>query len=238
MPNQNQTANIGVNRVESLILELNWIFREQLKSDYGIDAHIEINDCKYPTGKLIAVQIKTGVSYFKKNKVSEYTVYRGEMKHLEYWLNHSLPVIIVLYNPETKQCIWEHVTTDTAKIVSKSEWEISISNNNILNEESKSSLVNLAGDSAEYRRKFKSRTLVESLEKTQKNLKQIRAIEKLQKYPPEFTDEFPKKAYKKQVELLIPKKDSYDELPLIIKFFAQLKPMSYVALFSFFVFFT
>lgn len=32
--------------------------------DYGIDAYIEIQDKNYAKGKMIAVQIKSGESYF------------------------------------------------------------------------------------------------------------------------------------------------------------------------------
>ena len=57
---------IGVSSVEKIINQMGMIFREQPVDDYGIDAQIEIVENKCATGKLIAVQIKSGNSYFKE----------------------------------------------------------------------------------------------------------------------------------------------------------------------------
>ena len=55
------TDRRGVNAVEAVFInEFNWAFREQAISDYGIDAQAEIFEFGKPTGKLIALQIKTG----------------------------------------------------------------------------------------------------------------------------------------------------------------------------------
>jgi hypothetical protein len=47
-----------------------------------------------PTGKLIALQIKSGESFFKK-RGNNYVFY-GEIRHLEYWTKFSLPVFLIL----------------------------------------------------------------------------------------------------------------------------------------------
>jgi hypothetical protein len=88
--------------------ELKWIFREQQKTDMGIDAHVEVCDNGQPSGRLIALQIKSGESWFKK-KTDEGIVFRGSLKHLNYWLAHSLPVIIILYNPLSEEVFWQAV---------------------------------------------------------------------------------------------------------------------------------
>jgi hypothetical protein len=68
MPDDN-TERSGVNAVEAIFLnEFKWAFREQAVSDYGIDAIVEEKDGDRPTGKLIALQIKSGESYFKKRR--------------------------------------------------------------------------------------------------------------------------------------------------------------------------
>ena len=72
----NTTERIGVSKVQLIVYEkLNWIFREQPIDDYGIDAHIELKDDNYATGKLIAVQIKSGESYFKNESNNEIIYY-------------------------------------------------------------------------------------------------------------------------------------------------------------------
>lgn len=127
------------------------IFREQPVDDYGIDAQIEIVENKCATGKLIAVQIKSGNSYFKELTPNS-IIYRGKRKHYDYWLNHSLPVIIVLYDPEKDKCYWNIVNKETA-ILSEQNWKIEISFSNLL-ENSKSSLIKIADRLTEYEKKF------------------------------------------------------------------------------------
>lgn len=81
---------------------LRWLFREIQKSDLGIDGFVEILDDNRKThGHLFAVQLKTGPSYFKEpNK--EGFLFRGKRKHHKYWLEFSLPVLVVLCDPDTQ----------------------------------------------------------------------------------------------------------------------------------------
>lgn len=62
-----QTDRESVNAVEAIFVkELGWIFREQTVADWGIDAHVEVANEKEPSGRLLALQIKSGKSFFKK----------------------------------------------------------------------------------------------------------------------------------------------------------------------------
>src|SRR5437867_1653418 len=108
------TARAGVYAVGKLIeKELGWIFRDQPPSDYGIDAQIEtVEPGGQLKGRLLGAQIKSGRSYFDEVHGSGY-VYRGEKKHLHYWLEHVLPVIVVLHDPDNDVCYWQAVTPDT-----------------------------------------------------------------------------------------------------------------------------
>ena len=67
---------VGVATAEKIINQLGLIFREQPIDDYGIDAQIETVKDGYATGKLIAVQIKSGDSYIKKVS-DEYIVFNS-----------------------------------------------------------------------------------------------------------------------------------------------------------------
>jgi Domain of unknown function (DUF4365) len=135
MPSDN-TERVGVNAVESIFLnDFKWAFREQTVSDYGIDAIIEsFDDDDKPTGRLAALQIKTGASYFEK-KGNDY-IFRGERRHLEYWTNHSLPVFIVLHNPENGITLWQKIER---RLVTETEkgWSISIPPTNVLDKDAK-----------------------------------------------------------------------------------------------------
>jgi Domain of unknown function (DUF4365) len=61
---------IGVNAVERIVtVDMNWLWREQFIGDFDIDGQIEaVGDDNRPTGKLYAVQVKSGVSYFRGAK--------------------------------------------------------------------------------------------------------------------------------------------------------------------------
>ncbi|MBN1216050.1 MAG: DUF4365 domain-containing protein [Candidatus Lokiarchaeota archaeon] len=107
----NNVEHIGINKVAAIVVEdFKWIFRQQPTVDLGIDAQIEIVD-DLPTGKLIALQIKSGKSYFKHANIEGFFYY-GTKRHLEYWLNHSLPVFLIIYDPENTNCYWQHITNE------------------------------------------------------------------------------------------------------------------------------
>jgi len=118
-----RTARTGVYAVGRIIEEeLEWIFREQQIEDYGIDAHIEVCVEGKPTGKMIASQIKSGESWFS-TKNEEGFIYKGSLRHFDYWTQHSLPVILILYNPKLKQAWWVPIESDRIQLF-EDKWEI------------------------------------------------------------------------------------------------------------------
>lgn len=128
MTRYNTKDRIGVNAVEKIVIgDLGWIFREQPIVDMGIDAHVERVDKGRPTGKLIALQIKTGSSYIRKTKRGFF--YYGNLTHLDYWTGHSLPVVLVIHLPKTKQTFWSLVNEDCVQRTSNA-WKIKISKKN------------------------------------------------------------------------------------------------------------
>ena len=134
----NTIERIGVSKVQLIAYEkLHWIFREQPIDDCGIDAHIELMDDNCATGKLIAAQIKSGESYFKNENCNE-IVYYIDDKHINYWKSNVLPVIIILYNPKTEECIWEYF----GRIKDKNK--ICINKTHIFDESAKDELIKIA----------------------------------------------------------------------------------------------
>lgn len=122
--NQPQTERLGVAALEYFFAEHGWLFREQTTHDYGIDAHVEIVSDQRPTGKLIAIQIKTGTSFFAEETNNDF-IFRTNDTHIAYWVGHSMPVVVVLFNPETKQAYWQHVSRETVESTGKG-WKLSI----------------------------------------------------------------------------------------------------------------
>src|SRR5215470_4214249 len=94
--------NMGVGAAQVEFSSWGWAFRSQYVKDYGIDAHAEPFDGPHqPSNELLALQIKSGDSYFRE-ETDEGWWYWGENKHLQYWLSHVLPVLIIIYDPDGK----------------------------------------------------------------------------------------------------------------------------------------
>lgn len=113
---------IGIQAVGEQFERAGYIFREQPISDYGIDAQIEVVEGETVTGKLIALQIKTGASWFQESTEDGY-VFRGGNEHLKYWIEHSLPVLIILHNPDTNISFWQAIKTENV-IPTNKAWKI------------------------------------------------------------------------------------------------------------------
>jgi hypothetical protein len=119
-----QTERLGVSAIDHFFSQQGWLFREQTTHDYGIDAHVEIVEREQPTGKLIALQIKSGMSFFKEETADSY-VFRTNDKHMAYWVGHSMPVVLILYNPDTKTAHWSQVNRESIESTGK-KWKIEV----------------------------------------------------------------------------------------------------------------
>jgi hypothetical protein len=129
-----RVASAGVTHTQLAVEdELGWLFREQPTEDYGIDAHAEIVDGEDVRGRLLAMQIKSGNSWFKEPGPAGWW-FRPDAHHVEYWLDHSLPVVVVLYHPKTKLCHWQLVNRDTLVETSTGGWKLLVPEANVLDE--------------------------------------------------------------------------------------------------------
>ncbi|GAA5202033.1 hypothetical protein GCM10023322_83110 [Rugosimonospora acidiphila] len=134
---QKPSAKVGTAAVTHTKLavedELGWLFRDQPTEDYGIDAHAEVVDGKDVRGRLLALQIKGGMSWFDEQGPGGWW-FRPDKEHVQYWLNHSLPVALVLYHPETKRCHWQLVTRQTLVEASTAGWKLLVPEAHVLDE--------------------------------------------------------------------------------------------------------
>ena len=78
-----QTEDIRIAHVHGIVAEMGFLFREQSKHDHGIDAQIEIAENGKGTGRLIAIQIKSGESYIRHNQQGD-IVYYSDERHIHY----------------------------------------------------------------------------------------------------------------------------------------------------------
>lgn len=119
------TANAGVNLVGlKTTNDLRYIFRPKPMSDIGIDGEIEIRQQGKSHGRIIAIQVKAGPSYLQE-RTRDGFVYRGSMAHLRYWLNYSVPVIIILCDLKGSRCYWQLVDLERIRF-HESSWSIEV----------------------------------------------------------------------------------------------------------------
>lgn len=55
--------------------------------------------------RMVAAQIKSGVSYCSKNQCH----IKSDREHFEYWFNHQLPVVVIVYDPNEKEAYWQSI---------------------------------------------------------------------------------------------------------------------------------
>lgn len=130
----NSTDRIGEAVLDLCFLKkIGWIIRSINKSDMGIDANVEQVRNGNPTGKYISIQLKTGLGNVYETE-NEYIFYFNQI-HYEYWLSSSIPVIIVLCDPDEEVIFWELIKKKNIKSTNKN-YKIHIRKNHILNENS------------------------------------------------------------------------------------------------------
>ena len=134
MTEDNITERIGIHKVALTFLQkYGWLEREQFVSDFGIDTQVEIVKNGIPTGLLYCLQVKAGKSYIKETD-DNIIYYTQNERHINYWLNHSLPVLLVIYDTEKDLQYWDFVTT---KNITKTEkgWNVIITKCNNLDDD-------------------------------------------------------------------------------------------------------
>jgi hypothetical protein len=135
-------ARLGVEVVRTLTVEMDCYPREPSDPDYGIDVLLETAVDGVPDGRMLALQVKSGPSYFER-RTDTHVAYRCSDRHVRYWLGHSLPVVIVLYDPDKKVAYWQVVSRDT--VVSAGEgWAVEIPFDQIFGPASETALRGLA----------------------------------------------------------------------------------------------
>lgn len=141
---EDREGRIGVNLIGVKVHKsLGWIFRETSSSDIGIDGEIEIRERdKTSHGRIISVQIKCGQSFLREQTSSGY-VYRGSLKHLRYWTEHTAPVIVILCDPKTESCWWQHVNLKLVDLHPKG-WSVEVPFENQLCASSAETLISVA----------------------------------------------------------------------------------------------
>jgi hypothetical protein len=110
MPTYNKNSPIakaGVNYFRTIFEDNSLFHKIEQENDLGIDATVEFINNGQPTHINIAVQIKSGNSYYdSKRKICKIHV----EDHFEYWKNYPLPVYGLVFVPALKKGYWVNIT--------------------------------------------------------------------------------------------------------------------------------
>ena len=115
----------------SVTYELGLVFRSQDTSDFGVDAQVEIKREGRPTGRLVGLQIKTGRSWFYEPYENGW-IFRPKKRHISYWLNHSLPIYVLLVDLDTRAIYWQEITERTLQTGARDGIFVRIPRSNVL----------------------------------------------------------------------------------------------------------
>jgi hypothetical protein len=117
--------------------------------DFGIDVLVHARDAQgNDKGLLVGVQVKTGKSYFKE-AVKEKDLPKGwifresNREHLDYWLDHALPQLVVLHDPSSRESYWVHVTAAAITRTTKG-WKILVPSQNRIDGDHAAALLDVA----------------------------------------------------------------------------------------------
>lgn len=112
------TERRGIVLTEELFLSFPWIFRDQPVLDFGLDAEVEVCEGAQPTARLLKLQIKSGPSWFERRSADGW-IFRDSVEHFEYWLRCTVPVIVVLCDPDNDVAYWVQIEPDAIKYAEK-----------------------------------------------------------------------------------------------------------------------
>lgn len=132
---------IGVHKVGLILSEMGLIFRETSNTDTGVDGQIEEVDANNnATGRIMAVQIKSGGSYLYDNGAC-WKIYVDE-GHKNYWRLFPIPVMLLVYNPSDRNVYFIDI-----KYALNTIGKIEIPKTNILCEDNKEEFLKTIGGS-------------------------------------------------------------------------------------------
>jgi hypothetical protein len=107
-PTTAATAKAGVLFLQQIVKDHGSIFRPvHQEDDIRIDGFIEPVIDQVATGRLVAVQVKSGDSYLSGDE-SEFVIPADE-QHLNYWLGYMVPVVVVGHSPSKGLAAWTSV---------------------------------------------------------------------------------------------------------------------------------
>lgn len=106
VPPNRPIGRAGVNACRSLFERCGYIFQEvELGNDFGKDAYVDLVDGREVTGACIALQIKSGESFRRRDG---YSIPIDD--HYSVWRQSSIPVAGIVYDPAEDRLYWCNIS--------------------------------------------------------------------------------------------------------------------------------
>ncbi|MFF5384324.1 DUF4365 domain-containing protein [Pedobacter suwonensis] len=123
----------GLNYVQGVVNDVGCIFNKvDGTNDIGLDGYIEFTHENSPTGLCVGIQVKAGNSHISAN--GNTITIKADRNHFEYWYNHILPVIAVVYIPQEEKAYWIDITqylSNDEDIIETGPYSIKIDRSNV-----------------------------------------------------------------------------------------------------------
>jgi hypothetical protein len=118
-PETEATGTAGASEVAGEFQRLGWGATENVRHDLGTDLFLQVRDeRRFDLGLIVGVQVKAGPSYFEEPEYDENDEVEGwwfrdsDGDHIDAWLSHTLPHLVVLRDMDGHLSYWAHVTTE------------------------------------------------------------------------------------------------------------------------------
>lgn len=106
VPPNRPIGRAGVNACRSLFERCGYIFQEvELGNDFGKDAYVDLVEGREVTGACIALQIKSGESFRRRDG---YSIPIAD--HYSVWRQSSIPVAGIVYDPAEDRLYWCNIS--------------------------------------------------------------------------------------------------------------------------------
>src|SRR6266487_278627 len=91
------TERAGLIAIDQAVNGWGWMWRPTTPPDTGVDGTIEVAEVSTATGKQLAVQAKSGRSYFR-NETETTFEFLARSEDVDYWKRYALPVLLMVYD--------------------------------------------------------------------------------------------------------------------------------------------
>ena len=147
---QLQAGGIGISEVSAAFERLDWGVVENARHDLGTDLFGMARDARgFDLGLIVGIQVKAGPSYFEEpakdddGNVVGWWFRDSDRAHIDAWLRHQIPHLVVLHELGTRTSYWAHVTCD-AVVSTGVGAKILVSSANTVDEEHRDVLLEVA----------------------------------------------------------------------------------------------